>query len=68
MFPHEFLPPGGPPIGTRERKNKLRELILAVAPNRPKIVEVINRVIKRETLEPWNVPRIIRGTIKNVVT
>ena len=65
---HEFLPSGGPPIGTRKRQNKLRELILAVAPNRPKIVEEINRMVKRETLEPRDVPRIIRRTIKNIIT
>ncbi len=68
ILSHEFLPPGGPPICAHKRKNKLREPILAVAPDRPKIVEEINRMVKRETLEPRDVLRIIRRTIKNIVT
>ena len=68
MFPYEFLPPGGPPIGARKRKDKLCKLILAVAPDRPKVVEEINRMVKGEALEPRDVLRIIRRTIKNIVT
>ena len=64
----EFFPSCRPPARARKRGHELKELILAVARNRPKLVEEINRMVKREALKPWNSPRIIRRTIKNVIS